>query len=70
MSKKKNCKLFNIDTIVIILKPKKMNDNKILVKYNVHLRRCFSVNKKAALVVSKLVSKLYSNVSLDCFEYM
>jgi hypothetical protein len=46
-----------------------MNDIKSLVKYNVFLTTCFSVNKKAALVVSKVMNKLYNNMSFYCFGY-
>jgi hypothetical protein len=54
--------MYAILMIVIILKLKKINDNKILVKYNVFLIRSFSVIKKSALVVSKLVSKLFNSI--------
>lgn len=69
MPKNKFVNVFNLDMIVIILKLKKINDNKILVKYNVFLTRSFSVNKKSSLVVSKFVSKLFSSMPLYCFEY-
>jgi len=69
MSKNKFVNVFNFYMIVIILKLNKINDNKILVKHSVFLTRSFSVNKKSSLVVSKLVSKLFSSMSLFCFEY-
>jgi len=68
MSKNEFVNVFNFDMIVIILKLKKINDNKILVNHNVFLTRSFSVHKISALVVSKLVSKLFSSMSY-CFEY-
>jgi len=61
--KNKFVNVFDFDMIVIILKHKKINDNKILVKYNVFLTRSFSVIKKSGLMVSKLVSKLFSRMS-------
>jgi len=67
--KNKFVNLFNFDMIVIILKLKKINDNKILVKYDVFLTRSFSVIKKSALVVSTLVSKLSSSMSLYCSSF-